>query len=130
MCVEWKWPVVKYEHIKLKPRICVLFLFLCLTWTVNANSLKQNIIVIKEICFLSCHLGWMNRRRFCLQKGGNQEHISLITIMFCFHEFAFTVQGSRVHPRACACKRASTCRHGLVFSEFPVSIMSTRTTKI
>ena len=24
--------------------------FLCLTWTVNANSLKQNIIVIKEIC--------------------------------------------------------------------------------
>jgi len=25
MCVEWKWPVLKYEHIKLKPRICVLF---------------------------------------------------------------------------------------------------------
>ena len=24
--------------------------FLCLTWTVNANLLKQNIIVIKEIC--------------------------------------------------------------------------------
>ena len=24
--------------------------FLCLTWTVNASSLKQNIIVIKEIC--------------------------------------------------------------------------------
>ena len=24
--------------------------FLCLTWTVNANSLRQNIIVIKEIC--------------------------------------------------------------------------------
>ena len=45
----WKWPVVKYKHIKIKPRICVLFI-LCLTWTVNANSLKQNIIVIKEIC--------------------------------------------------------------------------------
>ena len=25
-------------------------IFLCLTWMVNANSLKQNIIVIKEIC--------------------------------------------------------------------------------
>jgi len=24
--------------------------FLSLTWTVNANSLKQNIIVIKELC--------------------------------------------------------------------------------
>jgi len=31
----------------------------------------------------------MNRRRFCLKKGGSQEHISLITIMFCFNEFAF-----------------------------------------
>ena len=38
----WKWPVVKYKHIKIKPRICVLFV-LCSTWTVNANSLKQNI---------------------------------------------------------------------------------------
>jgi len=34
----------------------------------------------------------MNRRRFGLQKGGSQEHISLLTIMFCFNEFAFTVQ--------------------------------------
>jgi len=25
--------------------------FLCLTWTVNANSFEQNIIVIKEIMF-------------------------------------------------------------------------------
>jgi len=45
----WKWPVAKYKHIKIKPRICVLFIFR-LTWTVNANSLKQNIIVIKETC--------------------------------------------------------------------------------
>jgi len=45
----WKWPVVKYKHIKITPRIWVLF-NLCLTWTVNANSLKQNIIVSKEIC--------------------------------------------------------------------------------
>ena len=36
-----------YQNIK--PRICVLFI-LCLTWTMNANSLKQNFIVIKEIC--------------------------------------------------------------------------------
>ena len=27
----WKWPVVKYKHIKTKPRICVLFI-LCLIW--------------------------------------------------------------------------------------------------
>ena len=44
----WKWPVVKYKHIKIKARICILFI-LCLTWMVNANSLKQNVIVIKEI---------------------------------------------------------------------------------
>jgi len=42
---------------------------------------------------LDCHLGWINW--FCLQKGstGSQEHISLITIMFCnfcFNEFAFS----------------------------------------
>ena len=39
----------------------------------NANSSEQNIIVIKQICsslLLSCHLAWMNKRRFCLQKGG------------------------------------------------------------
>ena len=33
-----------YQNIK--PRICVLFI-LCLTWTMNAKTLKQNIIVIK-----------------------------------------------------------------------------------
>ena len=86
----WKWPVVKYKHIKIhvKPRICVLYV-LFLTWTVNANSSKQNIIVIKEIVFC-CHLGWMNKRWFCLQKTGSQEHIYLISIMFrlkkiCIH---------------------------------------------
>jgi len=26
----------------------------------------------KNLC---CHLGWMNRRRFCLQKGGSQEYV-------------------------------------------------------
>jgi len=40
--------------------ICFVF-----DWTVNANSWKQNIIVIKEIC--SWLPPWMNRRRFCLQ---------------------------------------------------------------
>ena len=78
----WKWPVVKYKHIKIhvKPRICVLYM-LFLTWTVNANLSKQNIIVIKEIVFC-CHFGWMNKRWFCLQKTGSQEHIYLISIMF------------------------------------------------
>ena len=48
----WKWPVAKYKHIKIKRRICILgpLFILCLTWTVNANSLKQNVIVIKQIC--------------------------------------------------------------------------------
>ena len=46
---------------------------LCLTWTVNANSLKQKIIVIKKYVLLSCHLGWVNKRRFYLQKGGSQQ---------------------------------------------------------
>ena len=23
----WKWPVIKYKHIKIKHRICVLFVF-------------------------------------------------------------------------------------------------------
>ena len=68
----WKWPVVKYKYIKIKRRICILFI-LCLTWTVNANSLKQNIVI--KYVLLSCHLGLMNRRRFCLQQGGSQEHI-------------------------------------------------------
>ena len=36
-------------------------------------------------------------RTFSLQKGGSQEHISLITIMFCFNEFAFTVQVKHKH---------------------------------
>ena len=31
----------------------------------------------------SLNLGWMNRR-FCIQKGCNQEHISLTTALFCF----------------------------------------------
>jgi len=54
-----------------KPKICILFIS-CLAWTVNANSLKQNTIVIKEICRLfSYHLGWMNRR-FCLQTQQRQ----------------------------------------------------------
>ena len=47
----WKWPVVKYKHVKIKPRICVLFI-LCLTSTMNANSLKikHNTVVITEVC--------------------------------------------------------------------------------
>ena len=48
MCGNVKRPVVKCKHIKIKPRLCILFI-LCLTWAVNANSVKQNIIVIKEL---------------------------------------------------------------------------------
>jgi len=40
-------------NIKIKPRICLLFFVFDLT--VNANSLKENIIVIKEM-FLAATL--------------------------------------------------------------------------
>jgi len=38
----------------------------------------------------------MNRRRFCLQKGGSQERISLITIMFCISVPNFVKIGQTV----------------------------------
>ena len=38
---------IRTYQIKAK-NLCTIFL--CLTWTVNANSLKQNIIVINKIC--------------------------------------------------------------------------------
>ena len=46
-CVEMASP--KIQTYQNKGKNLVLFI-LCLTWTVNANSLKQNIVVIKEIC--------------------------------------------------------------------------------
>jgi len=63
----------KIQTYQNKANNLILFI-LCLTWTVNANSLKQNIIV--KYVLLSCHLGWMNGR-FCLEKGGSQEHIEI-----------------------------------------------------
>jgi len=48
---------------------------------------------LKKYVLLSCHRGWMNRR-FCLQKDDSQEHISLITTMFCCREFAFAVKSN------------------------------------
>ena len=56
---------------------------------VNCNSVLRTIEA--DDILLSCHLGRMNRRRFCLQKGGCQEHNSLITVMFCFNELAVSV---------------------------------------
>jgi len=45
----WKWPVVKDKHIRMKPRIYVLFVF-----DLGGECKfikKQNNIVVKEICF-------------------------------------------------------------------------------
>jgi len=45
----WKWPVENDKHIKMKPRIYVLFVF-----DLDGECKfikKQNIIAIKEICF-------------------------------------------------------------------------------
>ena len=39
---------IRTYEIKAK-NLCTIS-FLCLTWSVNANSLKQNIIVTEEIC--------------------------------------------------------------------------------
>jgi len=71
----WKWPVVKDKHIKIKPTICVLFVF-----DLDGKCKfikKQNIIVIKEICswLPPCLDHWMNRRRFCLQKGDVSQYL-------------------------------------------------------
>jgi len=75
----WKWPVVKYKHIKIKPRICVLFI-LRLTWTVNANLLKQNIVVIKEICsWLPLFCKQVKISSYSSRQTGSQEHTSLMT---------------------------------------------------
>ena len=68
----------------------------------NADSLKQNIIMINnEYVFLSYHLGWMNRRRFGLQKGGSQEHISLIHFFRRFHRLTTLIihHPSHFHSR-------------------------------
>jgi len=40
---------------------------------------------------LGCHLSVNKISSYSSNQGGSQEHISLIT-MFCFNEFAFTVQ--------------------------------------
>ena len=56
-----------------------------LTCTVSGNYILNRVHVGAT---WRIHFGWMNRRRFSLQKGGSQEHISLITIMFCFNKFA------------------------------------------
>ena len=37
-------------HQNKAKNFCTVVFILYLTWTMNANSLKQNIIVIKEIC--------------------------------------------------------------------------------
>jgi len=54
-----KWPVVKDKHIRIKPRIYVLFI-LCYTWTVNANSLKTKHYSYKKNMFLAATMvGWI-----------------------------------------------------------------------
>jgi len=40
----------KIETYQNKAKNLCTISFLCLTWSVNANSLKQNIIVTEEIC--------------------------------------------------------------------------------
>jgi len=84
----WKWPVVKYKHIKIKSRTCILFI-LCLTWMVNANSLKQNNIVLKEICSCLPPFCKQNLLLFIQPRWQLRRTYFLIAIMFCFNKFSF-----------------------------------------
>jgi len=68
--------VVKDKHIKTKPRIYVAY-YLCLTWTVNANSLKNKIVRLLKKYVLGCHFS-VYIISYSSNQGGSQEHISLI----------------------------------------------------
>ena len=58
----------------------------------ECKSLKQNIIVIKEICSWLPPFCKENLLLFIQPKWQLRiEHTTLISIMFCFNEFAFTV---------------------------------------
>ena len=66
-CLLWVWFVVPQFRglcgrtvpvVTSQSRILGLFI-LCLTWTVNANSWKQNIIVIKDMFFAATLVGWI-----------------------------------------------------------------------
>ena len=59
--MEWKWPIEKIQTYQNKAKNLCTISFLCLTWTVNANSFEHNIIVIKEIMFFLAVtlVGWI-----------------------------------------------------------------------
>ena len=55
--------VIKGKHITNKANNHLTFV---LGWTINAKSLKQNIIVNKQIYDIGCYLCGMDRRRYVL----------------------------------------------------------------
>ena len=59
--------------------------------SVTVESEKQRFGVCLSVCFLGCHLS-VNKFSYSSNQSGSEEHICLITLMFCFNEFAFTVQ--------------------------------------
>ena len=63
----WKWPVVKDKHIKIKRRICLLFVF---DLDSECKFINNKIMVIKEknMLLAAALRGWMDGRRFCWQK--------------------------------------------------------------
>ena len=72
---------IKDKHIKMKPRIYVLGYF-CLTWTVNANSLKtKQCIVIKEICSVGCQLFFCEQNLLLFIKPGVATKTALIALL-------------------------------------------------
>ena len=58
----------------------------------TVESEKQRFGVCLSVCFLGCHLSVNKISFYSSNQSGSEEHISLITVMFCFNQFAFTVQ--------------------------------------
>jgi len=54
----WKWPVVKYKHIKIKPRICMLFI-LCLTVNAAQWRSKQDLWPLGAVVKFAALSSWV-----------------------------------------------------------------------
>jgi len=58
----------KNKHIKMKPRIYVLFVF---DLDGKYKFIKNKTLQLLKKYVLSCHVGWVNRR-FCIQCIGSR----------------------------------------------------------
>jgi len=79
----WKWPVVKDKHIKIKRRICLLFVF---DLDSECKFINNKIMVIKEknMLLAAALRGWMDGRRFCFAEIATVENIFFNHRNVCF----------------------------------------------